>query len=77
MDKMLERRGDRSASWLSWLRNPPLSPAVRNILRLLERLEYVRSLDLDSACATTIPRVAFDRLSEEAGGSVGVHPKRT
>ncbi|MCP1249876.1 Tn3 family transposase [Gluconobacter oxydans] len=66
LDKMLERRGDRSASWLSWLRNPPLSPAARNILRLLERLEYVRSLNLDSARATTIPRVAFDRLSEEA-----------
>ncbi|WP_215765144.1 DUF4158 domain-containing protein, partial [Gluconobacter sp. P1D12_c] len=57
LDKMLERRGDRSASWLSWLRNPPLSPAARNILRLLERLECVRSLNLDSARATTIPRV--------------------
>ncbi|AAW59709.1 Tn3 family transposase [Acetobacter fabarum] len=66
LDGILERRSDRSASWLSWLRNPPLSPASRNVLRLLERLDHVRALKLDASRAATIPRMAFDRLSDEA-----------
>lgn len=66
LDKILERRSDRSASWLSWLRNPPLSPASRNVLRLLERLKHVRALELDGGRAETIPRMAFDCLSDEA-----------
>ncbi len=32
---------------VSWLRNAPQSPAARNILRLIERLAYIRALDLD------------------------------
>jgi len=66
LDRILERRSDRSASWLSWLRNPPLSPASRNVLRLLERLDHVRALKLDASRAATIPCMAFDRLSDEA-----------
>jgi hypothetical protein len=46
LDALLARRGDRGATWLSWLRNPPLSPAPRNILRLIERLAYVRAMGL-------------------------------
>jgi len=36
------------------------------VLRLLERLDYVRALKLDGERAATIPRMAFDRLSDEA-----------
>jgi hypothetical protein len=46
LDALLARRGDRGATWLSWLRNPPLSPAPRNVMRLLERLDHVRAIGL-------------------------------
>ena len=55
LDGILERRSDRRAFWLSWFRNPPLSPAARNVLRLLEHLDYVRALKPDNARAATIP----------------------
>lgn len=66
LDALLTRRGDRGATWLSWLRNPPLSPAPRNVMRLLERLDHVRAIGLVPARAATIPATAFDRVADEA-----------
>src|SRR3546814_569801 len=37
---LLARRPGQAATWLSWLRNAPQSPAERNILRLIGRLAY-------------------------------------
>jgi hypothetical protein len=69
LDALLARRGDRGATWLSWLRNAPQSPAARNILRLIERLAYIRALGLDRARADMIPALTFDRLADEAAAS--------
>ena len=66
LDALLARRGDRGATWLSWLRNPPLSPTPRNVMRLLERLDHVRAIGLLPARAATIPTAAFDRIADEA-----------
>lgn len=66
LDALLARRSDQGTTWLAWLRNAPQSPAPRNILRLLERLDHVRALGLDPARATMIPAVTFDRLADEA-----------
>ena len=66
LDALLARRGDRGATWLSWLRNPPLSPAPRNVMRLLERLDHVRAIGIAPARAATIPAAAFDRIADEA-----------
>lgn len=66
LDALLSRRDEKSATWLSWLRNPPLSPASRNVLRLIERLDHVRALGFAATRATTIPQAAFDRIADEA-----------
>nr|ART36135.1 B176 [uncultured bacterium] len=66
LDALLTRRSDQGATWLAWLRNAPQSPAARNILRLLERLDHVRMLGHDPARATMIPSATFDRLADEA-----------
>ncbi len=66
LDALLTRRSDPGMTWLAWLRNAPQSPAPRNVLRLLERLDHVRSLGLDSARASMIPSATFDRLADEA-----------
>src|SRR3546814_2854877 len=44
LDDLLARRPGQVATWLSWMRNAPQSPAARNILRLIERLAYIRAL---------------------------------
>src|SRR3546814_1008494 len=59
------RRTGETATWLSWLRNAPQSPAARNILRLIERLASIRALGLDRARADMIPASTFDRLADE------------
>ena len=66
LDALLTRRSDQGATWLAWLRNAPQSPAARNILRLLERLDHVRMLGIDPARAAMIPSATFDRLADEA-----------
>lgn len=66
LDALLTRRSDQGTTWLAWLRNAPQSPAPRNILRLLERLDHVRNLGLDLARAAMIPSATFDRLADEA-----------
>lgn len=66
LDALLTRRSDQGTTWLAWLRNAPQSPAPRNILRLLERLDHVRSLGLAPARAGMIPSATFDRLADEA-----------
>src|SRR3546814_1208311 len=58
-------RTGQAATWLSWLRNASQSPAARNILRLIERLAYVRALGLDRGRADMIPASTFDRLADE------------
>lgn len=64
LDALLSRRDDKSATLLSWLRNPPRSPAPRNVLRLIERLNHVRALGLAASRAATIPQATFDRTTE-------------
>src|SRR3546814_9401737 len=59
LDDLLARRTGQAATWLSWLRNAPQSPAARNILRLIERLTHIRALDLDRARADMIPALTF------------------
>jgi hypothetical protein len=73
LDALLSRRDDKSATWLSWLRNPPLSPAPRNVLRLIERLDHVRALGLAASRAATIPQTAFDRIADEAARITSQH----
>src|SRR3546814_5658141 len=65
LDDLLARRTGQAATWLSWLRNASQSPAARNILRLIERLAYVRALGLDRGRADMIPASTFDRLAGE------------
>ncbi|WP_257011064.1 Tn3 family transposase [Sphingobium yanoikuyae] len=66
LDTLLARRSDQGTTWLAWLRNAPQSPAPRNILRLLERLDHVRTVGLDPARAAMIPSATFDRLADQA-----------
>src|SRR3546814_21176604 len=65
LDDLLARRPGQVATWLSWMRNAPQSPAARNILRLIERLAYIPALGLDRARADMLPSFTFARLAVE------------
>jgi hypothetical protein len=65
LDALLTRRSDRERhGWPGCATRQ--SPAARNILRLLERLDHVRKLGLDPSRAAMIPSATFDRLADEA-----------
>src|SRR3546814_16000005 len=66
LDDLLARRSGQATTWLSWLRNAPQSPAARTILRLIERLAYVRALALARARAHIIPAFTFYRQIRHA-----------
>src|SRR3546814_21119486 len=54
LDDLLARRPGQAATWLSWLRNAPQSPAERNILRLIGRLASTARSNIQpgSGCQT-------------------------
>jgi TnpA family transposase len=66
LDGLLTARSTGKLTWLGWLRNAPQSPAVRNIGKLLDRLQHIRSLGIDRARAAALPTAAFERLADEA-----------
>jgi hypothetical protein len=66
LDGLLTARPTGKLTWLGWLRNAPQSPAVRNIGKLLDRLQHIRSLGIDRARAAALPTAAFERLADEA-----------
>src|SRR3546814_32529 len=49
LDDLLARRTGKAATWRSWMRNAPQSPAARNTLRLRARLHHLRARNFDRA----------------------------
>ena len=66
LDGLLDARPKGKLTWLSWLRNAPQSPAPANVVKLIERVEHVRTLGIDRSRAGSLPTAVFDRLAEEA-----------
>ena len=51
---------------IAWLRQPPGSPAARNLVGLVERVRTVRATGLDRNCEAAVPPpAAFDALAGE------------
>ena len=65
LDQLLKRKPATPFTILGWLRAAPQSPAARNLLALIERVQLVRTLGLDRACEATVPPTAFERLADE------------
>jgi TnpA family transposase len=73
LDGLLDPRPTGKLTWLGWLRNAPQSPAVKNVPRLLDRLDYVRALGIDRGRAGGLPLPVFERLSDEANRIAAQH----
>lgn len=59
LDKLLLVAPDQKLTELIWLRQPPGQANPRNFLKVVERLEFIRRLALDSGC---LKRVHPNRL---------------
>lgn len=55
LDALLSIKAETTLTYLGWLRTVSRSPAARNIVRLIERLRFVRELGLDRDLANGCP----------------------
>ena len=65
LDRLLRRRADTPFTTLAWLRSAPQSPAARNLLALIERVEHVRTFGLNRSSEAAVSPAVFDRLADE------------
>lgn len=59
IDGLLVLNPDKNRTPLVWLRQPPGVPNPKNFLKVLEKLEFIRNLNLDSSC---VQKVHHNRL---------------
>ena len=72
LDALLVMRPETTVTQLAWLQSASRSPAARNILRIIDRLQVIRELALDRRLAERVPALVFERLAAE--GSVNSWP---
>ena len=66
LDELLAVPADSAGpSPIAWLRQPPGSPAARNLVGLVERVRTVRAIGLDRNREAAVPPAAFDALAGE------------
>jgi hypothetical protein len=66
LERRVEAGPETVPSRLSWLRTASRSPAARNLLGLIERLDFMRGLGVPRTLLGAIPQIAFQRLVDEA-----------
>ena len=73
LDALLTNDPEVGRSRFTWLRDCPESPAPSNMVELLDRLDYVRSLGVDADRARRIHPGRLTRLVEEGGIMTAQH----
>ena len=73
LERLVEAGPEASLSRLAWLRTASRSPASRNLLGLVERLRFVRSLGVPRDRQGAVPQIAFQRLVGEATRMTAQH----
>ena len=73
LDGLLTNDPEVGRSRFTWLRDCPESPAPSNMVELLDRLDYVRSLGVDADRAGSINPGRLTRLVEEGGIMTAQH----
>jgi len=73
LDALLAAKPETTVTQLAWLQNASRSPAARNILRMIERLQVIRELALDRRLAERVPALVFERLAAEGRRMTAQH----
>jgi hypothetical protein len=66
LDALTQRREETSQSWLAWLRQMPEATKLVAMLSVIERLDHVRAIDLDSSRGHRVHRARLVQLAREA-----------
>ena len=67
LDALLMAEPGASTSILAWARQPPGAPGHRALARLVEALQRLRAIGLDSACTKGVHPERLRRLAREGG----------
>jgi hypothetical protein len=73
LDALPQRREESSDTWLAWLRLMPQATKPAAMLGLIERLNHVRSIDLDPAGGHRVHQARLAELTREAGRTRAQH----
>jgi TnpA family transposase len=65
IETLLEPWADTGVAMLAWLRQAPQSPASRNLVAVVNRLEALRRLAVERSVQGRVPAAAFERLAAE------------
>jgi hypothetical protein len=65
LDQLLSLRPDARMSYLAWLRQPPKAPVTGNLVKLIERFEFLGAIGIDRQWAHRIHRNRLLLLSRE------------
>jgi hypothetical protein len=70
LDALTGHREGSSLSWLGWLRQMPEAAKPSAMLGLIERLEYVRAIGIESGSGHLVHQARLSQLTREAGRSM-------
>lgn len=73
LDALTEHREGSSLSWLGWLRQMPEAAKPSAMLGMIERLEYVRAIGIESGRGHLVHQARLSQLAREAGRTTVQH----
>jgi TnpA family transposase len=73
LDALTPRRAETGQSWLVWLRQMPQATKPAAMLGLIERLNHVRAIGLDSGRGHRVHQARLAQLAREAGRTTAQH----
>lgn len=76
LDKLLVVQPDKKLTDLIWLRQPPGQANPRNFLKVVERLEFIRHLNLDSGCLKRVHQNRLLQFTRTGAKSTPAHLSR-
>lgn len=76
LDKLLVVEPDKKLTDLIWLRQPPGQANPRNFLKVVERLEFIRHLNLDFGCLKRVHQNRLLQFTRTGAKSTPAHLSR-
>jgi TnpA family transposase len=73
LDALTQRRAESGQSWLVWLRQMPQATKPAAMLGLIERLNHVRAIGIDTGHGHRVHQTRLAQLAREAGRTTAQH----
>jgi hypothetical protein len=73
LDVLTQRRAESGQSWLVWLRQMPQATKPAAMLGLIERLNHVRAIGIDTGRGYRVHQARLTQLAREAGRTTAQH----